>query len=62
VGDAYFGFYLMAMGGGRPRTQAEIARLLDRAGFEDVRSLKPSLPLVASVMVARAPRVCVNFD
>ena len=33
IGDAYFGFYLLAMGSGRPRTPAELARLLARAGF-----------------------------
>jgi demethylspheroidene O-methyltransferase len=55
VGDAYFGFYLMAMGSGRPRTQAEIAQLLEHAGFENPQSRKSNIPLVASVMMARAP-------
>ena len=30
AGDAYFGFYLLAMGSGKPRTPAEIAALLRR--------------------------------
>ena len=29
MGDAYFGFYLLAMGRGRPRTMGEIAQLLN---------------------------------
>ena len=37
VGDAYFGFYMMAMGSGRPRSFAEIEALLKHAGFESVR-------------------------
>lgn len=31
--SAYFGFYLLAMGQGRPRTEDEITRLLRAAGF-----------------------------
>ncbi len=33
IGDAYFGFYLLAMGRGRARSVAEIIGLLNRAGF-----------------------------
>ncbi len=53
MGDAYFGFYLLAMGRGRPRTMAEIAQLLDAAGFEAGREAKTRNPLVVSVFVAR---------
>ncbi len=33
ISDAYFGFYLLAMGRGRTRTPEDMARLLDAAGF-----------------------------
>ena len=53
MGDAYFGFYLLAMGRGRPRTMAEIAQLLNAAGFEAGREAKTRKPLVVSAFVAR---------
>ena len=53
MGDAYFGFYLLAMGRGRPRTMGEIAQLLRDAGFEAGREVKTRNPLVVSVFVAR---------
>jgi demethylspheroidene O-methyltransferase len=53
MGDAYFGFYLLAMGRGRPRTMDEIAQLLNAAGFEAGREAKTRNPLVVSVFVAR---------
>ena len=54
VGDAYFGFYLLAMGQGRARTPGEIGQLLQTAGFARYRRLATPLPLVASVIVADA--------
>jgi len=54
IGDAYFGFYLMAMGHGRARTQAELFALLRDAGFTAVRSLPTHTPLLASVIVAKS--------
>ncbi len=53
MGDAYFGFYLLAMGRGRPRTPGEIAGLLGEAGFDRARHLKTRNPLVVSVVTAR---------
>ena len=55
MGDAYFGFYLLAMGRGQPRSVDDMRRLLTGAGFTDVRSVKTRLPLQAGVVVARAP-------
>ncbi len=52
-GDAYFGFYLMAMGSGRPRTPARIAAMLREAGFARCRLLPTRMPLVARLMLAR---------
>ena len=51
-GDAYFGFYLMAMGSGRPRTPARIASMLREAGFARCRLLRTRTPLVAKLMLA----------
>ncbi len=54
IGDAYFAFYLWAMGSGRARRPAELAALLERAGFDDPRLLHTSMPLQVQVMVASA--------
>lgn len=51
-GDAYFGFYLLAMGTGRPRSVAEIRAMLHAAGFGQVRTRRTALPLVACVVTA----------
>jgi demethylspheroidene O-methyltransferase len=53
-GDAYFAFYLLAMGRGRTRSEAELTALLAQAGFEHIRALRTRLPLQAGVLVARA--------
>lgn len=55
MGDAYFGFYLLAMGRGRPRSAAQLADLLHQAGFERIRSLPTRMPLQAGVLTARRP-------
>lgn len=52
IGDAYFGFYLLAMGRGRARTPAELGALLARAGFSRVRAAPTHTPLLVSVLVA----------
>ena len=37
MGDAYFGFYLLAMGRGQPRSAERLTALLVEAGFQSVR-------------------------
>ncbi len=54
VGDAYFGFYLMAMGTGRPRTPREIMDMMTAAGFRAARAVTTSMPLQASVVTAQS--------
>ncbi|RYZ10648.1 MAG: methyltransferase domain-containing protein [Comamonadaceae bacterium] len=54
MGDAYFGFYLMAMGSGRPRSAEELTALLQQAGFDRVRQRRTAMPLQTSLLVARA--------
>jgi demethylspheroidene O-methyltransferase len=53
IGDAYFGFYLMAMGSGRPRRAEELGRMLETAGFATVSERKTRRPLLARVLVAQ---------
>jgi len=53
MGDAYFGFYLLAMGKGEARTPAQLSALLSLAGFGSVRVLPTHLPLQTRVIVAR---------
>lgn len=53
VGDAYFGFYLLAMGSGRARRPAEIAAMLKAAGFDDISTPASRMPLIASVITAK---------
>ena len=52
MGEAYFGFYLHAMGSGRPRTSAEIGAMLKRAGFTRWRTAATQLPLITRIIVA----------
>ena len=53
MGDAYFGFYLLAMGRGRPRSAAQLSALLEQAGFTPARTLPTRMPLQTSVLLAR---------
>jgi len=53
VGDAYFGFYLLAMGSGRPRGVAEFQRLLAASGFGRIRLLRTRMPLLTRLILAR---------
>lgn len=53
-GDAYFGFYLLAMGSGRPRTAAELDAMLAAAGFRHRRLLTTPTPMLTRLIVARA--------
>lgn len=52
AGDAYFGFYLLAMGRGRPRRPDELTAMLTAAGFARPRLLPTHTPLLARVLVA----------
>lgn len=56
MGDAYFGFYLLAMGRGQCRSVSDMTRLLEQAGFQGVRSVATRLPLQAGIVTARVPR------
>lgn len=53
MGDAYFGFYLMAMRSGRPRSRETIEVMLRRSGFSDIRAVPTRVPLQTSLIVAQ---------
>ena len=52
MGDAYFGFYLLAMGRGRPRTAEELTGMLGAAGFEGVKGRPTRMPMQTQLLVA----------
>ena len=54
--DVYFAFYTLAMGTGRTRSAAEIARHLRDAGFVDIETPRPRRSFVTSVVTARVGR------
>jgi demethylspheroidene O-methyltransferase len=49
---AYFHFYLLAMGSGRPRRPEELSEMLQKAGFAWVRLLPTRRPMLVRVLVA----------
>jgi demethylspheroidene O-methyltransferase len=53
VGDAYFGFYLLAMGRGKPRTPQDLQALLKQAGFAGSQLVRTRQPLQSRLIVAR---------
>ncbi|MEO1241886.1 MAG: methyltransferase [Pseudomonadota bacterium] len=52
MGDAYFGFYLWAMGRGRPRSPEELRHFLRKAGFSQVQLIKTRRPIFTQMLVA----------
>jgi demethylspheroidene O-methyltransferase len=52
MGDAYFGFYLWAMGRGQARSADRLREMLQRSGFGHVRLRPTRMPLLTRVMVA----------
>ncbi len=59
LADAYYHFYLMAMGAGRLRTPLEIAALLEEAGFVAVEQVPNAMPIHGQLVLGRKglPRV-----
>lgn len=60
IGDAYFAFYLLAMGSGRPRTFPRLRDMLTEAGFIDIALRPVAMPMLASVITARKSKIDVN--
>ena len=57
IGHTYFGFYLWAMGSGRPRTKTELTSALKQAGFQSVKEKRTHIPALVRVLVAKKPNV-----
>lgn len=53
VGDAYFGFYLLAMRSGRPRSPQELIYILQEVGFESCQQISTPRPLVTQILTAK---------
>lgn len=53
IGDAYFSFYLLAMGRGRSRTPDDFKRLLDEAGFGAPRVVATANPLLTRLVAVQ---------
>ena len=53
VGDAYFGFYLLAMGSGRARSPQTLQQMLAAAGFSSAQLVRTRQPLQSRLIVAR---------
>ncbi len=53
VADAYFAFYLKAMGRGRARTPKELGVMLEAAGFTRRRQLRTRSPFLLRAILAR---------
>jgi demethylspheroidene O-methyltransferase len=54
VGDAYFQFYLLAMGRGRARRPAELHEMLRKAGFRRSREHRTRYPVQTGLISAEA--------
>lgn len=54
MGDAYFGFYLLAMGSGRARTAERLGQLLQECGFDGGRLIATGLPIQTRLLAAKA--------
>lgn len=60
ISDAYFGFYLLAMGRGRPRTSDQLGSLLRTAGFDRYRLARTRTPMLTRLIVAQRSASHVN--
>jgi demethylspheroidene O-methyltransferase len=56
MADAYFGFYLLAMGKGRARRPDELIAMLTAAGFKRARQVATPRPLLTGLIVAEKDR------
>jgi demethylspheroidene O-methyltransferase len=62
VGDAYFGFYFLAMGQGRVRSPERLCELLRDAGFRTARRVPTARPLLVQLIVAQQPRSSASVN
>ncbi|MBU6224275.1 MAG: methyltransferase domain-containing protein [Burkholderiales bacterium] len=52
-GEAYFHFYLLAMGSGRLRTPMELMQLMHQAGFSHIEQIPNPMPVHAKLLLGR---------
>ena len=52
-GDAYFHFYLLAMGAGRLRTPRELMAMMAEAGFAHLEIVPNPMPLQTQILIGR---------
>ena len=52
-GDAYFHFYLLAMGAGRLRTPRELMSMMAEAGFSHLEIVPNPMPLQTQILIGR---------
>lgn len=50
--DAYFHFYLLAMGEGRLRTPHQLSKMMVQAGFDQVKLLPNPMPMHTRILIA----------
>jgi demethylspheroidene O-methyltransferase len=53
MADAYFGFYLLAMGTGRARSPERLMAMLKQAGFAETRRISTRRPLLTAMVLAK---------
>lgn len=53
LGDAYFHFYLLAMGSGRLRTPKELMDMMEEAGFSHIEIVPNPMPLQTRILLGR---------
>lgn len=61
IGDAYFSFYLLAMGRGCSRSPEDFARLLDATGFDAPRVIATRNPLLTRIVAVRPKKDAGNM-
>ncbi len=59
--DAYFHFYLLAMGDGRLRTPQELMAMMKEAGFTMVERVPNAMPIHAQILLGRKSK-CLPLD
>ena len=59
--DAYFHFYLLAMGAGRLRSPQELQTMMQQAGFTHVETLPNAMPIHARILLGRKSK-CLPSD
>jgi len=60
--DAYFHFYLLAMGAGRLRTPQELQTMMQEAGFTHVELVPNDMPIHARILLGRKSKCLPYID